>query len=96
MVGVIFTDKVTKQEVKITDIDREVCDLLGKEFSDEKWCYLGKERVEGVDWYNTVVFALALGETYDKVRELWQNEEIHKIVDMLEHKYYVSSYYRTR
>lgn len=82
-------------EIKpLTDVDEEICKVLDKPFDENKWCYLGKERIEGVDWYNTICFALAMGHNYDKIKELWSDcDEILKIVDYLEQHYKPEAWY---
>lgn len=90
-------DKATNEAVSLNDIDRKVCELLGKEFNDKKWCYLGTERVEGVDWYNTIGLSLAFGKDFKETRELFsESKEIGQIIDMLERDYKVSSFYQAR
>ncbi len=90
-----FIKKGTEETVELDEVDKLVCEALGKEYNPKKWCYLGEKRVEGVDWYNTVAFALALGKTIAEVKELWKDcDEIIKICEMIEAKFVPESYYQ--
>ena len=90
-----FIKKGTEEEVKLDDVDKLVCEVLGEEYNQKKWCYLGEKPVEGVDWYNTVAFALALGKTIAEVKELWKDcKEIIKICEMIEAQFDTDSYYK--
>lgn len=81
---------------ELDDVDKAICEHIGVPFNEEKWCALTTVPEEreafwsvGIDWYNTIAQALAMGLDYDKIRnEVAPNSEVvHKICDFLEQNY---------
>lgn len=90
MVHYELMDKRTGEIPSLDDIDKQICDILGKHYDPQHFCYLGNcpEWRDYINWNNTVSLAMAMGKTYQEIRELWPDSiEILAICDYLESKY---------
>lgn len=92
---------VSETPATLDDIDREICDLLGHEYSPIEWCGLTKERIDGINWYNIVGLSIAMGNTCDKIKETVLNGQQHdnefstniiKVCDYIKEHYDSSSW----
>lgn len=95
--------KGEKEPTALNAIDEELCAHLGVGVHPKKW-------VRG--WYNAIGFALALGKSWEQMREIFlppipagnvmndeekaDREEMAKIIDYLEEHYTSSAWYRPR
>ena len=92
MVHYELMDKRTGEIPSLDDIDYQICCLLGKPYNRQHFCHLGNkpEYRDLLNWNNTVGLALAMGKSWDEIRELWSDDdEILAIVDFLERNYEV-------
>lgn len=92
MVRYELMDKLTGEIPSLDYIDKQMCLLLGKPYNRQQFCYIGNkpEYAEWLNWNTTVGLAMAMGKTWDQIRELWSdNDEILAIVDFLERNYEV-------
>lgn len=76
--------------VNLNTIDEELCIHLGESISNSRWCR---------DWYNSIGLALAIGQSFDKIREELkacpENEiELLPIVDYLDANFVTDAWYQ--
>ena len=67
--------------VNLVDVDKEMCKAFGAECDPDKWYR---------SWYNIIGFGLALGRTWDDLREI--DPEDVDVVDWLEANYTVKAW----
>jgi len=65
------------------DIDDKMCAHFGVP-PDPKWYYKG--------WYDTIGFALAMGKSWDWMREHY-SEGLHPVIEYLETRYRAENWY---
>ena len=70
------------------NVDRRICEHLGQPVHPTRWC---------VNWYNTVGLLLAMGKTWDDMREIYDPNSVAQIViDFLEIDYRTDSWHEMR
>ena len=84
-------DKTTNEPVEFVKIDEALCATFGVPVDPDKWYQ---------DWYDGIGLCLASGATFDKIRDVYNEEppiiEIVEIIDWLSARYRADSWHESR
>lgn len=68
----------------LAEVDAHLCRELNQPCADDDWLY---------NWYNWIGLGLAVGKTFDELREQWKKyPELVKVLDVLKANYTVDSW----
>jgi hypothetical protein len=70
--------KYTKEQMSLTEVDEIMCAHFNEPVDKDKW--LG-------DWYNAIGLGLAMGKSWQDLRDLFTSESNHAMIDYLEATY---------
>ena len=83
-----LTKKGEKEPSLLNDIDKELCELLNEPFSTQYYV---------AAWYDTIGLCLAIGHSWDKMRETFEgSEKLQKVIDYLEENYTTDAWYEVK
>lgn len=75
-----LTLKGAEKASNLVDIDEELCQAFGEPIHLEHWFR---------NWYNLIGFCLAMGDSFDQVRERLKegDTDLREVIDWLEERY---------
>ena len=85
-----FTLSRDGKPVKLQDIDKELCDMLGVPCDDNEWV---------LGWYDSIGLGLACGCDWDKIRKILiiddseHHKSLAKVIDYLRNNFTTDSWY---
>lgn len=74
-------DKATGEQQALQDVDKKICEYLDVPVDEENWVQ---------NWYNTVGLSLAVGHSFEKIREFFPEKEA--VISFLQENYDVNSW----
>lgn len=75
-----FMDKDTGRVMAYDDLDRDIAKLLGRPCDPINWVQLDC----GLNWYDTIVYALATGATLKEIRDCFPDDKsVQTVIDYL-------------
>ena len=81
----MLIDKVTGKSAKFSEIDDKLCEALGRVPDEEKFLH---------SWYDCIGLSLAMGKTWDEIREIFKDDEVMILIaNWIEGRYTADSWY---